>query len=107
MPAGVQKGFSRTLISSSSTPEPNKSGLGADLGDGKGRTLFAGSWNADIYPPLKELVREGDVHCAKNVSGYFLGLKCALGCCFGGLFSSLHMILSRGQWCYFTLRICV
>lgn len=27
---------------------------------------MAGSWNADIYPPLKEMVKDDDVHCAKN-----------------------------------------
>lgn len=84
MPAGVQRGFSRSLIESSSSPKPSstpqsadtqpaetqqpviKTGLGADLGNNKGRTLFAGSWNADIYSELKKFVREEDVHCAKN-----------------------------------------
>lgn len=41
-------------------------GLGSDMGDGKGRVLFAGSWNADIYAPLKEHVKPDDLHCAKN-----------------------------------------
>lgn len=36
------------------------------MGDGKGRVLFAGSWNADIYAPLKEHVKPDDLHCAKN-----------------------------------------
>jgi len=36
MPAGVQKGFSRSMISSASKEELVKSGLGVDLGDGKG-----------------------------------------------------------------------
>lgn len=27
---------------------------------------MAGSWNADIYPPLKALVQPEDLHCAKN-----------------------------------------
>lgn len=41
-------------------------GLGSDLGDGKGRCLFAGSWNADIYPSLKAHAKPTDLHCAKN-----------------------------------------
>jgi hypothetical protein len=41
-------------------------GLGEDLGDGRGRCLFAGEWNADIYDPLKAKVEQGDIHCAKN-----------------------------------------
>jgi len=63
MPASVHLGFMKsTLLASSTTP----SGLGADLGDGKGRTLTAGSWNAAIYDPLAAYVRPSDIHCAKN-----------------------------------------
>jgi nicotinamidase-related amidase len=64
MPAGVQRGFSRAMILND--PTSTHHGLGADLGDGKGRCLFEGSWNADIYPPLKATVQQGDIFCAKN-----------------------------------------
>jgi len=64
LPAGVQRGFSRDLIYG--TSEAMRSGLGADLGDGKGRCLFANTWNADIWAPLKELVKPEDIHCPKN-----------------------------------------
>ncbi|KAI9744572.1 MAG: hypothetical protein M1818_002101 [Claussenomyces sp. TS43310] len=63
MPAGVQRGFARDLISGTSGA---RNGLGGDLGDGMGRRLLAGSWNADIYAALKPHVAPGDVHCAKN-----------------------------------------
>lgn len=66
IPASVQRSFSRTLIDPSHTPA--RHGLGADLGDGKGRTLMAGEWNAEIYAPLVAAgaVRPEDSHCAKD-----------------------------------------
>ncbi|KAI9831921.1 MAG: hypothetical protein M1819_004643 [Sarea resinae] len=63
MPPSLQRGFGRDLIAGTNT---GYRGLGADLGNGKGRCLFAGSWNADIYPPLKSVVADDDVHCSKN-----------------------------------------
>ena len=67
MPAGVQRGFSRDLIAGIEGKGPKgRIGLGAELGDSQGRCLFAGSWNADIYEPLKMYVKPEDVHCAKN-----------------------------------------
>ena len=66
MPAGVQRGFLKdTLLSTSETLRPWV-GLGTDLGGSKGRCLFADTWNADIYPPLKTQVQPSDLHCAKN-----------------------------------------
>ncbi|KAK8851499.1 Peroxyureidoacrylate/ureidoacrylate amidohydrolase RutB [Apiospora arundinis] len=66
IPASVQRSFSRSLIDPSHTPL--RHGLGADLGDGKGRTLMAGEWNAEIYAPLVSAgaVRPEDVQCAKD-----------------------------------------
>jgi phosphatidylethanolamine-binding protein len=52
-----------------------RSGLGADLGDGKGRCLMAGEWNAAIYEPMQEWVRPEDVHCAKNRMSGMWGLR--------------------------------
>ncbi|KAJ0386370.1 hypothetical protein COL922a_004547 [Colletotrichum nupharicola] len=67
MPASVQRGFSRTLIHGASADDKvARLGLGGDLGDGKGQCLVKGSWNADIYEPLKRFARPGDVHCDKN-----------------------------------------
>lgn len=64
LPAGVVRGFSRRLIADAALV--GRYGLGADLGDDKGRCLYSGSWNADIYAPLKAIVRPEDVHCAKT-----------------------------------------
>lgn len=70
IPAGVRRGFMKqTLLSPIKTDGDMRRpyiGLGADLGDGKGRCLFAGSWNADIYGPLKSHATSADLHCAKN-----------------------------------------
>ncbi|KAJ0115820.1 hypothetical protein J7T55_003989 [Diaporthe amygdali] len=68
LPAGVARGFARAVVAG----EKDQAGLGVDLGDGKGRCLVAGEWNAEIYEPLRRAVDDGggggggDVHCAKN-----------------------------------------
>lgn len=64
LPAGVQRGFSRDLIAG--TNEAGRSGLGSELGDGKGRCLMAGSWNAAIYDPLLPHALPEDIYCDKN-----------------------------------------
>jgi len=66
MPAAVQRGFMKDTLQATMTSRRPYTGLGSDLRDGKGRCLFAGSWNADIYPPLKAHVQPSDLHCAKN-----------------------------------------
>lgn len=66
MPAGVQRGFLEDTLHATTTAIRPYTGLGSDLGSDKGRCLFAGSWNADIYPPLKALVQSSDISCAKN-----------------------------------------
>ncbi|KAK2030230.1 Isochorismatase hydrolase [Colletotrichum zoysiae] len=66
MPASVQRGFSRSLILGESDDKVVRLGLGGDLGDGQGRCLVAGEWNADIYEPLKRSARPEDVRCNKN-----------------------------------------
>lgn len=66
MPAGVQRGFLKNTLQETTTPVQPYTGLGSDLGDGKGRCLFAGSWNADIYPALKVHAQDSDLYCAKN-----------------------------------------
>lgn len=81
LPASVQRGFARSLITAASaTPtsdsEPRavvRAGLGADLGDGRGRCLCRGEWNSAVYGPLADEVRlgdegeaAGDIWCDKN-----------------------------------------
>ena len=66
LPAGVQRGFLKDILQSTTSSIRPSTGLGSDLGGTKGRCLFAGSWNADIYPPLKAHVQPSDFHCAKN-----------------------------------------
>lgn len=39
---------------------------GDDLGDGRGRSLFRGSWNAEIFDHLKPSLSDDDVQCYKN-----------------------------------------
>jgi phosphatidylethanolamine-binding protein len=66
IPASVLRGFLEDTIQSSTTAIRPFIGLGSDLGGSKGRCLFEGSWNADIYAPLKAHVQPSDLHCAKN-----------------------------------------
>ncbi|KAI5924034.1 isochorismatase [Camillea tinctor] len=71
MPAATQRSFSRNLITLSLDEKQRRDGFGSDMGDGRGRLLMAGSWNADIYDPLKEVsLPESDIFCDKNrISG--------------------------------------
>ncbi|TVY38582.1 Peroxyureidoacrylate/ureidoacrylate amidohydrolase [Lachnellula subtilissima] len=66
MPAGVMRGFMADVIQCSTESIRSYTGLGSDLGGSKGRCLVAGTWNADIYEPLKAHVRASDLHCAKS-----------------------------------------
>jgi phosphatidylethanolamine-binding protein len=66
LPAAVQRGFMSDTLQSTTNARRPWTGLGSNLGEGKGRCLFAGTWNADIYPPLKAHVLPSDLHCAKN-----------------------------------------
>lgn len=51
-------------------PFPRRT-FGSDMGDGRGRLLMAGSWNAELYGPLREAASpSADVFVSKNrVSG--------------------------------------
>lgn len=64
MPAGVHKGFARSIIDSDG--KNTRKGLGLDLGSGQGRTLVAGEWNSLIYPPLAAAMNAADIHAPKN-----------------------------------------
>lgn len=59
MPAAVTRGFNRSLVADKG--HGWHIGLGAPLPDGEGRCLFKGTWNADIYDPLKEVMTPEDV----------------------------------------------
>lgn len=58
MPPAVQRGFSKSL--------GWHVGLGAALPDGQGRCLFQGSWNAELYAPLKAVVEPHDLFFDKH-----------------------------------------
>jgi nicotinamidase-related amidase len=58
MPPAVQRGFSKSL--------GWHIGLGAELPDGQGRGLFKGTWNAELYSPLKATVEPTDLFFDKN-----------------------------------------
>ena len=66
LPAAVNRGFMSDTLQATTEARRPWTGLGSDLGEGKGRCLFAGTWNADIFPPLKAHVQPSDLHCAKN-----------------------------------------
>jgi nicotinamidase-related amidase len=66
LPAAVARGFMNDTLQATTNARRPWIGLGSDLGEGKGRCLFAGTWNADIYPPLKAHAHPSDVRCAKN-----------------------------------------
>ena len=63
MPAAVQRGFNRARIADKG--HGWHGGLGAQLPDGEGRCLFKGTWIADIYQPLKDLMTPQDVRFDK------------------------------------------
>jgi nicotinamidase-related amidase len=66
MPAAVTRGFNRNLAQDKG--HGWHVGLGANVKDDKGNTercLFSGTWNADIYDPLKEVMTPEDVRFDK------------------------------------------
>ncbi|KAF4621565.1 hypothetical protein G7Y89_g14523 [Cudoniella acicularis] len=66
LPAAVQHGFMKNIIHETTASIQPWKGLGSEMGGSMGRCLFADTWNADIYPPLKKHVQPSDLHCAKN-----------------------------------------
>ncbi|PVH77278.1 isochorismatase [Cadophora sp. DSE1049] len=68
MPASVLRGFARNLIIPPAPGKPHSyTGLGSLLSPpSKGRTLFASTWNAAIYPPLATQISPSDIHVPKN-----------------------------------------
>ncbi|KAI1137303.1 Isochorismatase hydrolase [Hypoxylon sp. FL0543] len=71
MPAATQRSFSNSLITPPSDKRLARYGFGSDMGDGRGRLLMEGSWNARLYDSLQDICRpDSDVFCNKNrISG--------------------------------------
>ncbi|KAK0115595.1 hypothetical protein ONS95_000130 [Cadophora gregata] len=69
MPASILRSFARNLIvppPSPTSPTPYI-GLGSPLSPpSKGRTLFASTWNASIFPSLAKHISPSDIHVPKN-----------------------------------------
>jgi len=91
LPAGVARGFMKDVLHpspSSSSSIRSYTGLGSDLGPSKGRCLFRGTWNADIYAPLKEHAKkEEDKFVSKNrMSGIWNAEQ------------ELYQVLREGGW---------
>ena len=58
MPPAVQRGFCRRRAQA--TGHGWFTNLGSELPEGQGRCLWKGSWNAELYPPLKEVYRPAE-----------------------------------------------
>ncbi|KAI1334516.1 isochorismatase [Xylariaceae sp. FL0016] len=71
MPAAASRSFSSSLITPPLDNKQARYGFGSDMGDDRGRLLISGSWNADLYDPLKEVAEPGsDIFCDKDrISG--------------------------------------
>lgn len=71
LPATLFHSFRDGLEHPPTSPNELRSSFGCNLGQGMGRALMAGSWNAEFYEPLlKSQDRLADVFVAKNrVSG--------------------------------------
>jgi phosphatidylethanolamine-binding protein len=64
MPPAVQRGWSMDRLKSHGVGWHTN--LGAELPNGQGRCLWNGSWNAELYDPIKDAVRSEDVTFLKN-----------------------------------------
>ncbi|KAI2628107.1 Isochorismatase hydrolase [Hypomontagnella submonticulosa] len=75
MPAAAQRSFASGLITPPSDERKARNGFGFDMGEGRGRLLMEGSWNANLYAPLQDASREdSDTFCTKNrISGFWNG----------------------------------
>lgn len=64
MPPAVQRGFCRNRAAV--VGHGWHVGLGAEMGDGQGKCLWKGSWNAKLYDPLLEASGPHDLFFDKN-----------------------------------------
>ncbi|KAH9897545.1 isochorismatase [Xylariomycetidae sp. FL2044] len=73
MPAASQRSFASSLITPPADGRQSRYGFGSDMGDGRGRLLVAGEWNARLYDALQSECRLGeDIFCDKNrISGFW------------------------------------
>ncbi|KAI8964600.1 Isochorismatase hydrolase [Daldinia sp. FL1419] len=70
MPAAAERSFDRTLLTMPPDGTQVRRGFGFDMGEGRGRLLMDGSWNAALYGPMRDETRSSDVFCSKNrISG--------------------------------------
>ncbi|KAI8952831.1 isochorismatase [Xylaria longipes] len=75
LPAAPIASFGKGFVEPPSDLTRPYCSFGCDLGGGKGRMLMNGSWNAQLYDPLRETVQQGeDLVITKNrVSGFWNG----------------------------------
>ncbi|OTB17598.1 hypothetical protein K445DRAFT_311076 [Daldinia sp. EC12] len=74
MPAAAERSFNRNLVATSLDSQKIRNGFGSDMGEGRGRMLMEGSWNAALYDALRDVARDSDIFCSKNrVSGFWHG----------------------------------
>ncbi|KAI1105770.1 isochorismatase [Jackrogersella minutella] len=75
MPAATQRNFASSLITPPLDNRHARNGFGSDMGNGRGRLLMEGSWNARLYDVLQDTSRvDSDVFCNKNrISGLWHG----------------------------------
>ncbi|KAI1806517.1 Isochorismatase hydrolase [Daldinia bambusicola] len=72
MPAATERSFDRSLVATSLDNKRTRLGFGSDLGEGRGRLLMEGSWNAALYGALHDAARGSDTFCSKNrISGFW------------------------------------
>ncbi|XXH05404.1 hypothetical protein Hte_011830 [Hypoxylon texense] len=75
MPAATERSFAKNLVTPQLDNKQARNGFGSDMGEGRGRLLMAGSWNAKLYDPLLGASRtDSDIFCDKNrISGFWNG----------------------------------
>lgn len=64
MPPAVQRAFCHNIVKTRGYGWHTR--LGVDMGGGFGRCLFKGTWNAELYEPLKAVVEKDDLFFDKN-----------------------------------------
>ncbi|KAI1392979.1 Isochorismatase hydrolase [Hypoxylon trugodes] len=75
MPAAAERSFASGLITPPLDNKQARNGFGSDMGEGRGRLLMKGSWNAKLYDPLYDASQpDVDISCNKDrISGFWNG----------------------------------
>lgn len=75
MPAATERSFASNLVTPPLDNKQARNGFGSDMGEGRGRLLMAGSWNAQLYDTLQDASKaDSDIFCDKNrISGFWNG----------------------------------